>query len=101
MPKARRAGARTIVRRALIILFIGLSFGSIALFNFLDTRYSETRPNSPRPEEGRIYAQHVYHGTLVYLTQMEKLAYQFTPALCVVFGGLGIYLHRRWTKSPF
>jgi hypothetical protein len=27
---------------------------------------------------------------LVSLTQMEELAYQFTPALCVVFGGPGI-----------
>ena len=100
MPKPRRAGTQTIIRRTVIILFIGLSLGSIALFNFLDTRYSETRPNSPRPEEGRIYAQHVYHGTLVYLTQMEKLAYQFTPALCVAFGGLAIYLHRRGSRSP-
>lgn len=96
MPKARRAGARTIVRRALIILF--MSLGSITLFSFLDQMYSETRPNRPRPEESRIYAQHVHHGTLVYLTQMEKLTYQFAPAMCVAFGGVEIYLYRRWKK---
>lgn len=100
MPKGHRPKAQAIIQRLVVILLVSLSFGTIALDVFQDTTYSETRPNSPRPEEGRIYAQHVRHGTLVYLTQMEKLAYQFAPAVCVVLGGAAIFLHRRWSSSP-
>ena len=100
MPKVQRPKAQTITQRLVVILLVSLSFVAIALGVCQDTIYSETRPTSPRPAEGRVYAQHVHHGTLVYLTQMEKLAYEFAPAVCVVLFGAGVFLHRRWSSSP-
>lgn len=100
MPKAQGPRSLTVIQRLLVIILISLSFGAIALDVCLDTVYSETRPNSPRPAEGRVYAQHVRHGTLVYLTQTEKLTYQFLPAVCVVLFGAGVFLHHRWSGSP-
>jgi hypothetical protein len=100
MPKGQRRKTQTTIQRLVVILLVSLSFATIALDVFLDTTYSETRPNSSKPEEGRIYAQHVRHGTLVYLTETEKLAYQFAPAVAVVLFGAGVILHRRWSGSP-
>lgn len=86
------------IQKLVVLLLISLSFVSIGLSSFLDQRYFETRPRSARPEEGRTHAFYVHHGTLVYLTQMETLAYQFTPALGLLFFAAGVFLDRRWRK---
>lgn len=96
MAKVQRPRAQTIFQRLIIALLVVLSFGALASDVILDMKYSETRPNSPRPEEARVYAQHVRHGTLVYLTRTEKLTYQFLPAVCLVFGGGAFFLYHRW-----
>lgn len=88
MPEPQRKGTLSVIQKVVVILLICLSFGSIGLSTFLDQRYYETRPRSARPEEGRTHALYVHHGTLVYLTQVETLAYQFMPALCLVFSEL-------------
>src|SRR5215213_6511637 len=98
MPELQRKGTQKFIQKVVVILLISLSFGSIGLSSFLDQQYFETRPRSPRPEEGRTHALYVHHGTVVYLTQVETLAYQFVPALCLLFFGAGVYLHRRWSK---
>src|SRR5215212_8462878 len=98
MPKPQRKQTPSLIQKLVVILLISLSFGSIGLSSFLDQRYFQTRPRSPRPEEGRTYALYVHHGTLVYVNQRETLAYQFVPALCLLFFGAGVYLHRRWSK---
>ena len=101
MPKLQRKGTLQFIQKVVVILLISLSFGSVGLSSYLDQLYFVTRPQSPRPEEGRTHALYVHHGTLVYLTQVETLAYQFVPALCLVFFGAGVYLHRRWSKPKF
>jgi hypothetical protein len=100
MPKLPLPRALTIIQRLVVIMLVSLSFGILALDIALDTTYSETRPRSPRPEEGRVYPEYVHHGALVYLTQMEKFEYEFAPAVCAVLFGAGALLHRRWSGSP-
>ena len=99
MPEVQRKGIPSLIKKVVIILLICLSFGSIGLSSFLDQQYYETRPRSPRPEEGRTHALYVHHGTLVYVTHVETLAYQFVPAFCLVFFAAGVYLHRRGRKA--
>jgi hypothetical protein len=41
----------------------------------------------------------VHHGTLVYVTHIETLAYQFVPAFCLLFFAAAVYLQRRWSKQ--
>ena len=99
MPELQLKRTPSFIRKVVVILLISLSFGSIGLSFFLDQEYFETRPQSPRPEEGRTHALYVHHGTLVYVTQVETLAYQFVPAFCLLFFAAGVYLHRRWSKA--
>ena len=99
MPELQQRGTLSLIQRVVVILLISLSFVSIGLSSFLDQQYFETRPRAPRSEEGRTHALYVHHGTVVYLTLAEKLAYQYVPALCLPFFAAAVYLHRRWRKT--
>ncbi len=84
------------LRRALVLFFIITAFGSIALDGVLDVRYYQSSPREPRIDQGRVHPEYVHHGTLVYLTQAEKVAYEWAPAICVLLFGAGVFLHRYW-----
>ena len=99
MARVQRPKRQTIIQRLVIIVLISLSFGVLAVDVALDTVYFKTRPRSPRPEEGRIYAEYVHHGALVYLTRLEKLEYDYAAVVWVVLFGAGALLHLRWSKS--
>jgi hypothetical protein len=98
MRKLTRKKARSFMQRVVVILLICLSFGSIGLSGWLDQRYYEAGPRSPQPEVGRTHPLYVHHGTVVYLTYNETLAYQFVPALSLLFFAAGVCLDRRWNK---
>ena len=99
MPEVQRKRSPSLIKKAVFILLICLSFGSLGLSSFLDQQYYESRPRSSRPEEGRTHALYVHHGTLVYVTHVETLAYQFVPAFCLLFFAAAVYLQRRWSKQ--
>jgi hypothetical protein len=85
-------------QRVVVLLLICLSFGSIGLSSLLDQRYFETGARSAQPEVGRTHPLYVHHGTVVYLTQIETLVYQFVPTLSFIFFAAGVYLDRRWKR---
>jgi len=97
MQRLQRKRTLSLGQKLVVVLLISLACASIGLSSYLDQLYFETRPRSPRPEEGRTHAFYVHHGTVVYLTQGETLAYQFVPPLSLVFFVAGIIVRRRWS----
>jgi hypothetical protein len=97
MQRLERKKTLSLGQKLVVVLLISLAFVSIGVSSYLDQLNFETRPRAPRPEEGRTHAFYVHHGTLVYLTQVETLAYRFVPPLCFVFFAAGFILRRRWS----
>ena len=81
MPVIRFVGALMIV--------VGLAFG--VTFVYLNTRYADTLPTSPRPSEGRVYPLSV-HGTIVYLTRTEDSTLDFVGIGALAFSLCGGWL---------
>ncbi len=63
---------------------------------FLDEHYYRPRPRTPEPQTMRIYPQWIHHGTLVYLTRIERLPFDYSWYAFALFLLAAYVLNQRW-----
>jgi hypothetical protein len=88
--KRRRMG-----QKAIVIMLLSLSFSILGLTIFLDEHFYQTGPRQPEPQLGRVYPQWL-HGTLVYLTRVEKLPFDYSWYAVLLLVTTAYMLNQRW-----
>ncbi len=77
-----------------LLVSAAICFGYIL---YLDSYYHLYGAREPKPEEGRIYAKTVYHGSHVFLTRDEGLKFNvLLPSASILCAVVGFYLATRW-----
>ena len=89
-------GSLTLVRKCVIVSFLILAVGGLALDGYLDHYFCRTRPPNAEPSQWRIVRRVVCHGTVVYLTSKESFAYDVVlPVVSVLsFAAAALYFMR-------
>ena len=93
---ADRSKWKTRLRKAIVILLMGISFGSLGFCILLDRQFALTRPHQPQPESGRVYARIIHGGTTAYLTRIETLPYDYGLEVMTLFAIAAAILNQRW-----
>jgi len=84
------------LRKIVVIALMVVCFGTIAFSIYLDEYFYRTRPRQSEPQAGRIYPKWIHHGTLVYLTRIEKLPFELSWYVGGI-AAMGAYLlNQRW-----
>ena len=69
---------KAIVRKGIVILLLAVCFSTLGTTIYLDEHFYRTRPRAPQPDVGRVYPQWIHHGTLVYLTRIERAPFDYS-----------------------
>lgn len=93
-----QSSARSLSRlkKGLIAGFLGLAIAGFALEIYLDGYYCRSRPTTPQPSEGRVVRHVVCHGTVVYLTRKEDLAFGVViPSIFIASFAIGALVYSK------
>ena len=84
------------VRKGIVISLLAVCFATLGSTIYLDEHFYRTRPRAPQPEVGRVYPQWIHHGTLVYLTRIERAPFEYSWYLFAICAAGAYLLNRRW-----
>ena len=78
----------------------GLIFGCVFVLIYqiyLDEYYHLYGAKQPQPEEGKVFERYFHHGTLVFITQWEKIKCDTLLPCLFILQGLAVFLlDERW-----
>lgn len=94
-----RTGRKDTIRRGVVIALLSVFLAGLMLTIVLDNRFYYTRPRHAEPETGRVYARAIHGGTVVYLTRIEALPWDYPYVIFVAFVLAGV-LNQRWRCFP-
>ena len=87
---------KQLVRKTIVISLLGICAATLGTTIYLDDYFYRTRPRAPQPEVGRIYPEWIHHGTLVYLTRIERAPFEYSWYLFAICAAGAYLLNRRW-----
>jgi hypothetical protein len=67
------------IKKAIVITLGGLLFLNLGLAIYLDEYCYQNSPREPNPAMGQIYPAIIHHGAHVYLTQKQKMMFDYWP----------------------